>query len=269
MENVFKITRKILALAIFFIGFQYGTAQSDFFVYKVSGEPYIEVNDSIKSVTKGSVLNKDTSLTMNRNDIIHFIDEKGDMYELYSTGKFNHADLQKVPILESNTTFMRKMFSYLWKEFTNTMASRNNKSGVVYRGDEIILMRYPADSITVFSGEVHFEWEPIEGKEKDYYFILRDVESKQLITIATPSTSLGLMVDGNLLQASKTYEWTITETKYPNLKKTPFYSFKLLTQDEFAARQNEIKEISKFLKQIGLSKTEIREAICQDYKICY
>ena len=77
MENVFKITRKILALAIFFIGFQYGTAQSDFFVYKVSGEPYIEVNDSIKSVTKGSVLNKDTFLTMNRIDIVLFLDEKG------------------------------------------------------------------------------------------------------------------------------------------------------------------------------------------------
>ncbi len=269
MENLFKIKRHLLVFTVFIFVTQYAISQQDFFIYKVKGEPYIEVNDSIKTVTKGSILSSNTFLNMNSDDVVHFIDDKGGMYELLNTGTYSYSDLQKIPAIKDNTSFTRKVYSYVWKEFTNNMPTRSNKSGVVYRGDDEILMSYPADSVSVFGGEIRFGWQPKKNKENGYYFMLRDVETGSIITMGTPATSLSLMVDDNLLKTGKQYEWTITETRFPNLKETLFYQFRLLTEDEFKAKQGDIKRINSFLKQLGYNKAEIRETRCQDFKICY
>ncbi len=268
MENLFKINRCILTIPIFLLVFQHALSQQEFIVHRVKGEPYLEVNDSIKSVTKGSILNDNTFLNMNRDDVVNFVDEKGDMFQLINTGTYSYKDLKEIPALENNTSFMRKVYSYVWKEFTNSMPARNNKSGVVYRGDDNILMRYPVDSASVYGGEIRFEWHPIKNKEKNYYFLLRNTESGNVTTIGTPATSLSIAVDNNLLKSGNQYEWSITETRFPD-KKTPFHQFKLLNEDEFKAKQGEIKQINSFLKQLGYNKAEIRETRCQDFKVCY
>ena len=269
MENLSQIVKHPLLLFIFCIAFQFGYSQTDYFVHSFQGEPYIEVNDSIKPVKRGTILDSETILTMNRSDVVNFIDSKGYIFELYDTGSFTNNELSMIPARKDVTSFTRKVFSYVWKEFTNDVALRNNKSGVVYRGDIIILKKFPEDDVSIASGEIRFEWDPIENKEKDYYFQIREKGSGNLTTIGTPGLSLSFLLDDVFLVAGREYEWTVTESKFPDLKKTQFFSFKILTDDEFDAMKDDIEELQNFYKKLGLNKAEIRQTLCLDYKICY
>ncbi len=272
MENLFKIRCLTVFILFIFISHNfYAQNNNNFFVYRFLGEPYLEINDSIKPVTNGSIIDENTILTMNMNDEIQFINEKGDVFDLVSTGDFRLNDLLKIPTIKNTNSYVRKYFSFVWKEFTNNVVARSNKSGVVYRGDEIILMQQPVDSIKIYYQvyEIKFEWKSIKDKTKDYYFILKNLDSGEISKIGTLATSISLFVDGTILKEGGNYEWAITETKYPNFNKTTFYSFKLLNTSEFEAMEEELKSITKFLKNIGLSKNDIQKAICQDYRICY
>ena len=269
MENLSKITKRLFVFFTFFFIVQNAISQQDFIVYKINGEPSFKLNDSIKSITKGSMIKRNTLVVMNKNDKLHFINDKGEIFELNKAGEFSHNDLQKISAIEDNTTFARKYLSYVWKEMTNNMATRNDKSGVVYRGDAIVLMRYPADSIKIYYSEIKFEWKSIKNKTKEYYFILKDIDTDKTTKIGILTTSISLFVDGAILKQGGNYKWAIVETKYPNYNKTVFYNFKILNKTEFETLGKEIKEISIFLKGLGFSKKEIRKIICQDYKICY
>ena len=260
--------KSVFFFMVFFV-VHYGISQETFFVYKVKGEPFMKINDSVKSVGKGSELNEKTTVSINENDVLYFINNQGDIFVLNHPGKFSYSDLQKTPAIKDNTSFSKKFFGYVWKEFTNKTASRNDKVGVVYRGDDNILMRTPNDSIQIYSSEINFEWDSIKGKTKEYYLVLRDLDTDKITKIGTHSTSISLFVDDFILREGGNYQWCITETKYPNYKKIVFYNFKLLNQSEFESLDDEIKNISEVLKEIGLSEIEIRETICQDFKICY
>ena len=268
MENLFKINRLLVVILFNFFVFQVAISQSYFVVHRVQGEPYIEVNDSIKSVTKGSLLDKGTLLTMGRSDNIHFINNEGDLFKLFQTGSFSHSDLEKILPIENNSSFLRKSLSYAWKELTNTLPTRNNKSGVVYRGEELIFKLNPVDSAFIAGNEIHFEWKPKEGKEKNYYFILKDVSRGLTTTIGTPSTNLNLIVDGTLLKYGNQYEWTVTETQLPE-KDFPFSSFEIGSKEEIKNSMQKIKQIYAFLSKNGYSRDEIRRISCQEFKICY
>jgi len=269
MENLFKIAKKQFVLFAFFFVVQNIVSQHEFIVLKLTGEPYFIVNDSVKSISKGSVMNKNKLVVMNKNDKLYFINDKGDVFELSDMGKYSYNSLQKIPALKDNTTFTRKYSSYLWKELTNNLETRNDKSGVVYRGDDIVLMRYPADNIKIYYSEIKFEWDSIKDKTKEYFFILKDLDSDKTIKIGTLTTSISLFVDGTFLKENGNYKWAITETKYPNYDKTKFYNFRVLNKSEFEELEKEINDISTLLKRLGHSKKEIRKIICQDYKICY
>jgi len=268
MENLSKMILRPFLFTVFILLSHTLHAVQDLIVYKVKGEPYVMVKDSVASIAKGSVLNSETTLVMKRDDELLYLDSKGEIFELHETGQFSTQELQQRMAFKENSTFTQKLFSYVWKELTLAMATRNNKSGVVYRGDALVLMRYPADSLTIYKRNIRFEWESIEGKEKDYFFILKDVTDGNQAIIGTPATSMVLNVDNFLLKDGHDYEWTITETKYPD-SKTRYYSFKLGTEEDYKSIVPQIKEISATLKKLGLTKSEIREAICMDFKICY
>ena len=245
-------------------------AQNNFFVYKYDGQPYVIENDSVKSITIGLNINKRSTLVINDNESILFINEAGEVFNLNEEGEYSYKQLSKIKPQENTSSFVKKMFQYLWKDFTNMAYERKNIAGVVYRGDGIALMKHPADSIKIYYSEIKFEWDSIKDKTKEYYFILKDLDTDKTIKIGTLATSVSLFVDSFILKDGGNYKWAITETKYPNYKKTVFYNFKILNKSEFEAlEKEEIKEISKFLEKLGFSKNEIRKTICQDYKICY
>jgi len=270
MENLLKVKRSYVLLIFLFLTFQFCFAKKNkLFVYKYEGSPKIEVNDSIKIVKKGTLLDKNTKLIMHREDVIYMVNDNGDVFKLFQTGTFKHNELLALKPIATNSYFAKTFSLYIWKEITNTSVVRRDKSGVVYRGDDIVLMRYPADSIKVYSNEIRFEWNTIPNKEKDYYFVLRNKETKAITTIGTPVNTISLMIDGTLLQQGHDYEWAITETRFPNMDKTTFYSFHILSKDEFKNVKKDIALISTDLKNMGFTRSEIKAVICQDYKICY
>ncbi|WP_033961940.1 hypothetical protein [Psychroserpens jangbogonensis] len=270
MENLLKVNKGYVLLVFLFLTFQLSFAEKNkLFVYKYEGSPKIEVNDSVKIVKKGSLLDKNTKLIMHREDVIYMVNDNGDVFKLFQTGTFNHKELLALEPITTNSSFAKTYFSYVWKEFTNTDVLRRDKSGVVYRGDDIILMRYPADSIKIYNNEIRFEWDRIPNKEKDYYFVIRNKETKAITTIGTPVNTISLMIDGTLLKQGNNYEWAITETKYPNMNKTPFYSFHILSNDEFKNVKKDLSLLSADLKNMGFTSLEVQTAICQDFKLCF
>jgi hypothetical protein len=269
MENIYKIKDLKFFVFLLFLSIFCGYGQNNYFVYNTKGAPFMEVNDSIKSVTKGSIIDKNTILTMSTEDVVFFLDDQKQVYKLDQGGTFKYKDLKKVEPIKDNSSFTQRMFLSIWNKFTKNNIKHKNKSGVVYRGDDIVLMRHPADSIKIFYPEIKFEWNHIENKTKDYYFNLRDVESQIISKIGLKENALSLFVDEGLLSSGKTYEWTITETKFPNYEKTIFYTFQLLTASEFEALKIEIDAISTDLKRLGLDNNEIRKVLCEDYKVCF
>ncbi|WP_431135522.1 hypothetical protein [Psychroserpens mesophilus] len=270
MENLLKVNKSYVLLVVLCLTFQFSFAEKNkLFVYKYEGSPKIEVNDSLKIVKKGTVLDKHTKLIMQREDLVYIVNENGDVFELFQTGTFSYKELLAIKPITTKSSFAKTYFSYVWKEFTNTDVLRRDKSGVVYRGDDIILMRYPADSTKIYNNEIRFEWDRIPNKEKDYYFLLRHKDTKTITTIGTPVNTISLMVDGTLLQQGNDYEWAITETKFPNINKVPFYSFHILSNDEFKDVKANISLISADLKNMGFTNSEVQTAICEDFKLCF
>ena len=260
MENLCKIIKTSLSIVVFVFALNL-FSQDNFYVNKFEGIPYLEVNDSLKSITKGMVIQKTALLTLNDTDSVHFINKEGNEYVLDEAGSYSYSNLLEVPSVETKSAFAKTYLIHIWKQFTNDVVDTRSRSGVTYRGDDALLMLYPADNAKVFSSEVNFKWNKIEGKEKNYYLILKDINTNKTTIVGTPATSLTLLIDETFLKLGNTYEWAITETKYPNLKKTTFHSFNLLTETEF-------KSIITYLKQEGLSRSEIRTTLCKVYKIC-
>jgi hypothetical protein len=268
MENICKIVKVNLFFLVVFLSLNV-SAQSDFYVNTFEGIPYLEVNDSIKPITKGFPINKNGVLTLNDDDVVHFINEEGKEHVINNPGKYPYSKLLEVPAIESSSSFATTYISYVWKKFRNNGIDPRSRSGYVVRGDDVLLMQYPVDSAKVFGAEVSFKWFEIKDKEKNYYLVLKDSETDKMTIIGTPATSLELLVDENVLKAGHQYEWAITETKYPTKDKTTFYSFSLMKDTDLKAINVEIKTIISYLKQQGLNRSDIQKALCEAYKICY
>ena len=73
----------------------------------------------------------------------------------------------------------------------------------------------------------------------------------------------------NYTMVKKDYQWAVSNTKFPNLDEVEFYSFSLLTNEEFATHKKDIDLFKKELTTLGLTNDEIRILFCSDYKICY
>ena len=267
MENICKIKRACLSILIFAFTLNL-FSQDQFYVNKFEGIPYLEINDSIKPITRGMLIKKEALLTLNNNDVVHFINKEGNEYILDEIGSYSHSKLLEVPVIEATKPYMKTFLSYTWRKFTNRVVDNRSRSGVVFRGDEALLMLYPVDSAKVIGAEVSFKWNKKEGKEKNYYLILKDINTNKTTILGTPATSLTILVNDSLLKADHSYEWAITENKYQSLKKTTFYSFHLMTEAEFKSLNKDIKPIIAYLKQEGLSRSEIRTTLCEVYKIC-
>jgi hypothetical protein len=267
MENIHKI--KILAFS-FIIGCIFSTqGQNDFFVHFYKGVPFVEQHDSIKPISRGSIIEKDAKLIINKKDVVHLIDDKGEVYKISKTGKYKRKELKKLDPEKNSSSFSKSFFTSLWIQFTNAAASKKNKSAVVYRGDDIFLMQNPIDSAKVYTSEIRFEWKSVPKKTKDYYLIIKDVETGAISKFGTPTNELTLFVDDINLKQSKSYQWAITETKYAHENELSFFNFSILNKSEFKAIEPDIKELTKYFKLLGLSKKEIKATISEDYKIYY
>lgn len=237
------------------------------FVLKFEGEPYLLKNDTTEVVSKGAHINKKTKLVMKRDDIVFLIDHKGDVYELHETGTFKFKELKELKPVKNEDSYVKNLMSYFWKDFTNTLEKGYNKSGVVVRGDYVKLLQ-PIDSVNVFMSEITFEWEAKANKSQPYYFVLRPAGTDHITKIGTHDNSITLFIDDINLTYGNTYDWTVVESKFDNLKKADFSRFQLLSKAEHTKRQDELRKLSQFLSSIGFESDEIETMLCVNYKTC-
>ncbi|MDT0557569.1 hypothetical protein RM697_02840 [Ichthyenterobacterium sp. W332] len=270
MENLFKIKNLIFIVLLSLVQLQWVYSQKRLVAHTISGEPYIEVNDSIKTLTKGTIIDNKTTLVMQPKDEVTLINKEGEITRVINTGQLTLEELSKLPKVKDNSSTVKKYFSYFWKEITNTMASDTNGSGVVYRGDEDILLQFPSHNSLILGAELNFEWQPIDGKEKNYYFVLLDSSNEVLLTLGTPSTKLSLLLDNKLLKKGETYHWCITETAYSStINDLPKNSFTLLSVEDTKGTSKEIITLSQDLLKLGFKKENLKSILCLDFKICF
>lgn len=266
MEQLHQIKKFLFVYIIF--GYFSLNAQNNFYAYKVEGNPRMILNDTLKKISKGSKIPENAVIQLNNSDHLLFINDSGELFKLNIAGRFLYDDLKNILPVKDKSSFTKKYFSYVWKQFTNNNSTKI-KTGVVYRIDNIVLMQQPADSIKIYFPEIQFSWNRDKEKDETLYFILKEKKSNHITKIGTKSTTVTLFIDNRLLKRGKEYEWTVSKTKYPNFEKTKFYHFELLDSKKFKAIQEELSELTKDLEKLGFSQTEIKKMICEDYKVCY
>ena len=267
MENLPKIITNISLLVLVFISLSL-YSQDNLYVLKIEGHPDIKMHDSIQPLTKGDVFNDSTTLIMKRDDVIHYYNKEGEVFELYTTGSFKYNELLEVPLVKTNSSTTKKMISFLWKELTNSYTSQS-KSGSVVRGEHDLFMQLPSDKSTILSSEIYFSWNAIKDKSENYYFILFDENDNEILTIGTKDTNLSLTVNQNILKSGQNYKWTITETPYPNKDKLEYRSFSIISPSELEEKEKEVIQVSRDLLKLGFSKDEIQRLFCEDIKQCF
>ncbi|MBO3116809.1 hypothetical protein J4050_08625 [Winogradskyella sp. DF17] len=269
MENVFKVIQRkgLILLALWFVSTVFGQ-KSNLYIWRYEGKPAIKLNDSISPVTNGAAITKKSKLIMGRDDVAYIINNSGEVFELHETGTFKHKELSKLEPRKARTSFEKKLTTYLWKEFTNSVKKGYNKSGVVYRGDYVELLQ-PLDSTSLYANEIVFEWKAKENKTKPYYFVLRELGTTETTMIGTYDTKIHLFTDDIRLKNGKSYEWTVVESKYENLDKVNFSTIKILNDSEYQTQKTEIDIFIDFLNSIGYSSEEISDVLCLKIRSCF
>jgi hypothetical protein len=263
MEKL-RSLRHIGALVLIFCCLSVVKAQEKLMVFKVKGSPVLKVNDSLKSLSKGSQVPSNSIVSLATNDDLLLINEKGNCFQINDAREYNFSEVLENAVAEDNSSFTNKYFTYVWDQFAKNKKSKV-KTGVVYRNDNIVLLE-PADSVKIYNPEIKFSWN-IDVPES--YFLLRDIETNHISKFGTKGSYIKLFVDNEFLVKGKEYQWAVSDTKFPNLDELDFFNFSLLTGDEFLEYKSDIDLFKKELTSLGLSKGEIKVLFCNDYKICY
>jgi len=261
----------MLKMKVFALLFIFGAtvySQNNFIVFKVEGAPRLLQNDTIRTVTKGSIIDFTSKLTLHRDDSVLIINEEGNLIKVDDERTYTYNDLYYIAPEKDDSNFTKKYFAYVWNQFTNNRKIRT-KGGVVYRVDNNSLMIEPSDSVKIYFPEIKFVWKKDDAVDKTYYFILKNLKTNHITKIGTRNDELRLFVDNVILKRGTNYEWAVSETKYPDLYEVTFYNFELLDNEQFKSLSFEISSITTGLQKLGFASEEIKKMLCEDYKICY
>lgn len=263
MGKLYLIPRQIIVFTLFFYSI-ISHAQNNYIVYKQFGTPKLKIKDSIKNINKGSIFSENQELVLTKKDSLLLIDAKGKVYCIKTKGRYTFNQIKKYPVATENTSFTKKYFSYVWKQFTNNNSNKS-KVGVVFRNNNIILLQ-PSDSVKLFTSEIKFTW---ASNFSESYFHLKNTQNNHITKFGVSGNFITLFLDNNLLKSGVNYQWAIADKKFPNLEELEFYNFTLLTTEEYIALKPNIDAFTKDMKNLGFSAIEIKESLCNDYKICF
>ena len=263
MEKLYPI-KYLSLIALLLCSVFIGSAQSNLMVFKVNGSPILKVKDSLRSLSKGSEISSNAIVSLRANDDLLLINEKGNCYKIDEPREYEFSEILKHPFAEDNSSFTKKYFTYVWNQFVKN-TKRKSKSGVVFRGDKINLLQ-PRDSIRFNTPEVKFVW---SSDSEESIFHLKNMETGHISKIGVTGNSLTLFIDNEILEKGKSYKWAISDDKFPNYEQVEFYSFTILTRDEFRLLKPDIDMFKKELSALGFTSNEIKSMLCIDYKICY
>ncbi|MDC6350493.1 hypothetical protein PP178_02940 [Zeaxanthinibacter sp. PT1] len=239
-------------------------SQTAYCVLKARGEPVINQNSP---VFKGALVSPGDTLELKEEDYVLLVGPEGNIYEIQKSEVYVYSDLRQYRLETPEESFMRKYFSYLWKQFTEQDKVKDH-IGVVYREGMTPLLLSPANKVNMFVPEIEFSW-VIPEKTTMNYFFLENLQSGQLFKFGITGNSLLLYVDGIFLQKGSSFQWGVASDPFPNLKKLKYHSFKLLNAQEFEELKSQLYALSEYLKALGYSDEEISETLCTDFKYCF
>lgn len=263
MEKLYLVIKKSCVLSLLFFSIQAFT-QTDLVVYKIHGTPKIKSNNTVTNIKKGLLLNEESKVLLAVKDTLLLIDHAGNAFKINTKGTYSLQDISKNPIANTSASFTKKYFSYVWNTFIKNDNTKT-KVGVVFRNDNVVLLQ-PSDSVKLYTSEIKFVW---NTDDKESFFHLKNVKDNHITKFGVNGSFVTLFVDNTILNRGEMYQWAISEKKFPNLDDLVFYNFSLLTLDAFNALKPELESFKKDMTSLGFSAIEIKEMLCNDYKICY
>ena len=263
MEKLYIVIKKSIFLGVLFFSIQAFT-QTDLIVYKIHGTPKIKSNNTVTNISKGLLLNEKNTVLLAVKDTLLLIDKTGNAYKINTKGTYSVQDIIKNPVANTSTSFTKKYFSYVWNKFIKNENTKT-KVGVVFRNDNVVLLQ-PSDSVKLYTSEIKFVW---NTDDKESFFHLKNLKDNHITKFGVNGNFVTLFVDNTILNRGESYEWAISEKKFPNLDDLVFYNFALLTSETFNALKPELDSFIKDMESLGFTPKEIKEMLCNDYKMCY
>jgi hypothetical protein len=252
----------VLLIALFFS--EYLVAQTDYCVFKVTGEPTLANGNTLK---KGTVVSSENIIKVGPSENVLLVDENGQLYDIGENKEAGYDAIPNFKRVAETASFSEKYLSYVWKKFIKQKATGEHL-GVAYRNDRVYLQLAPNDSIKIYIPEIHFSWATDEPDDKSY-FLIRKSGSDHMTKVGVVGNKLHLFVDNRLLQPGEEYQWAVSKEKFPDLTSIKLQSFTLLTAKQFKELKPEIDALKADMITLGFTEGEIKEMLCTDYKLCY
>jgi len=238
-------------------------AQDSLCVFNINGSVYAQTAGSLLPISKGMFLNKSTKVMLGESSGITAINDEGSAYQIKTAGEYKYASILRQKALKDSEGLSSKYFKFIWNEMAGK-GSKETVIGGVFRGE--VLMMSPVDSAKIANSKITFKWQE-EIEAEVYYLFIRNVDSDEIIKLATSGTELSIYLDSNI-DIENTIEWSVATTEFPNLKNIPFYTISLIDRNEFYHYLKDFEDLISDLKILGLSKNQIEKTICQTYGIC-
>ncbi|AFL79894.1 hypothetical protein Aeqsu_0381 [Aequorivita sublithincola DSM 14238] len=237
----------------------------EYAVFKTTGTPNLSEGSNTLPISKGILL-KTGKVELKNDDTLILINNFGEVFEIDSPGSYAVIDFENHKKESSKENFSSQYFSYVWKQINKKEATQNH-TGNVYRDALIDVLVTPLDSTSIFKNDVTFSWQS-NKKDEQYYFFLKNNETNTVSKIKVGCNSLTLYVGSNLLEKGNTYYWGVATTEYPDFTRIKMNQLNYLNSEQFETKKEEFNELTESLTEIGLTKTEISEQLCQYNKFC-
>jgi len=258
MEKLFLSISICFALA-------HSAAAQQYAVFNTKGAPNYVVKGAQKPLKKGTVLTQG-SIVLAKTDTLLLLDTGGLLYQLDQAKTYAYSDVKNYEKKANKEGLSKKYFSYVWRQMKSKDQTKNH-TGNVYRDGIMDLLTMPADSASIASNAIHFEWE--ENPEKEYsYFFLKNTETESLSKFKIKGNSITLYPDNTLLIKGTSYTWGIAYEKFPDFNRIKFNQFNYLTESDYQETKKEYYSIIEELKTQGFTPAEIEDTLCSYFNLC-
>lgn len=241
------------------------SAQTKYAVFEVKGAPMHTEASKKATVAKGAVL-KTGEVSLKNEDQLTLLNNKGEVFQLKSPGKYAVSSFEKHKMNEEKEGFSSKYFAYVWREINSAESSKTN-TGNIYRDGLLDILISPADSISTYKNKVVFTWSPVE-KGSPHYFFLKNKATNAITKMKVEGESLTLFAGGNLLEKGNVYEWGVSDEEYPDFTRIKMNQLNYLDKTAYDTKKAELDSFVKNLRKLGFNEKEITEKLCTFFKFC-
>lgn len=239
-------------------------AQDSLCVYKTKPGILLNDNGNKRPLSKGDYISAKSSIYMSSASEVMLINSQGEAFNIKNAGTYSYKNILKYKALDEQKSLTSKYFKLIWDEL---LKRNSNKTiiGGVFRGD--VLIESPMDSTKSASSKITFRWKT-EADASQYFIFIRAKNSETVYKFATNGNEFIVYKDNPIFSDNIEFEWSVSTSEFPSLKNIPFFTFTLIDRSEYEALKSSYSDLIKDLKAVGLTSTEIEDALCETYGIC-